>query len=213
MGCRVGGADRHVTIAVVTTPADDRIGSRTGAGLAATLLADARTAAASRGERHEFGSALDAAYQMTRLAVVSDAFLGQALWRVAAALRRRRVPVLPVFLRRLAIASAAIYIDDRAVVSPGVYIAHGQVVVEGPAVIHTGVVLFPGVTVAALDDGEGAPVIGRYVRLGSGSRVLGSIEIGARAQIGAGSVVLEDVPAGATAVGLPARIVGGDRRG
>jgi serine O-acetyltransferase len=175
---------------------------RTGIGV--VLLADARATAAFRGERHEFRSRLDAAGQMARLALVSDGFLGQALYRLGAALRRRGVPVLPVVLRRLAIATAAIYIDDRATVRPGVYLVHGQVVVDGPVEIGPGVAISPAVTVAAAE-GERL-VIGRGVSLGTGSRVLGSVTVGAGARIGAGAVVLEDVPAGATAAGVPARI-------
>ncbi len=45
------------------------------------LLADARITAHYRGERHEFRSRADAARQMLRLALVSDAFLAQALYR------------------------------------------------------------------------------------------------------------------------------------
>ena len=39
------------------------------------LLADARITARYRGERHEFRSRADAALQMLRLALVSDAYL------------------------------------------------------------------------------------------------------------------------------------------
>ncbi len=182
------------------------------APLGPSLLADARATAAFRGERHEFRSRLDAALQMARLALVSDAFGGQALYRLGSTLRRRRIPLLPALLRRLAIAGAAIYIDERALVHPGLYVVHGQIVIEGPAVIHPRVVIAPAVTVGMGDDGR-APVIGPGVSLGTGARVLGGVTIGARARIGAGSVVLEDVPAGATAVGIPARITPGLRPG
>lgn len=181
-------------------------------GLAATLRADASAAAAFRGERHEFRSCLDALGQMLRLAAVSDAFLGQAFYRLGSALRRRRVPVLPVILRRLAIASAAIYIDERAIFHPGVYVVHGQVVVEGAVVVHPGVAISPAVTIAA-EGPEDRIVIGRGVSLGTGSRVLGTVTVGARARIGAGAVVLEDVPEGATATGIPALAEGGSRPG
>jgi serine O-acetyltransferase len=177
-------------------------------GLRAAVLADARCTAAFRGERHEFGSSLDAALQILRLIAVSDAFLAQTLYRAKAALLARRVPVLPRLLHRLSIHLAGIYIGERAHVHPGIYIVHGQVVIAGPAVIHPGVVISPAVTIAGDGDGR-APTIGRSVSLGSGSRVLGAVRIGARARIGANAVVLGDVPEGATAVGIPARIEGG----
>ena len=57
------------------------------------LFADARVAAAFRGERHEFRSRLDAARAVVRLAWVSDAFLAQAFYRLKARLQARGVPV------------------------------------------------------------------------------------------------------------------------
>ena len=181
-------------------------------GLIAALLADARATAAFRGERHEFHSRLDAAWQLLRLAVVSDAYLAQALYRLRVAARGRRLPVLPVLLRRLTIVSAGLYVDDRAVIHPGVYVVHGQVVVDGPVEVHPGTVIAPAVTLSA-GGSDGRLVIGPGTSVGTGARVLGAVRVGARARIGAGSVVLEDVPAGATAVGVPARVTPGPAAG
>ena len=50
--------------------------------------------------------------------------------------------------------------------------------------------------------------IGAGAWLGAGAKVLDGVEIGANAIIGAGAVVRDSVPAKATAVGIPARIVG-----
>lgn len=180
--------------------------------LRTAVLADARYTALRRGERHEFDSTVDAALQIVRLAFVSDAFLGQALYRAKASLQRRRVPVLPRVLHRLAIALAGIYIGDQAVVHPGIYVVHGQVVVEGPVEIYPGAVISPAVTIGGAGDGPG-PTIGPGVSLGTGSRVLGNVTVGARARIGANAVVLADVPEGATAVGVPARIGSGAASG
>ncbi len=100
------------------------------------LVADARVTARYRGERHEFRSRLDAVAQMLRLAFVSDAFLGQALYRVKASLQALGVPLLPRIAHRLAMSSAQISIGDPVIVAPGVYIIHGQVVVDGLVEIH-----------------------------------------------------------------------------
>ena len=51
-------------------------------------------------------------------------------------------------------------------------------------------------------------VVGAGAWLGAGVKVLDGVRIGDRAIIGAGAVVRSDVPAGATAVGVPARVVG-----
>jgi carbonic anhydrase/acetyltransferase-like protein (isoleucine patch superfamily) len=46
------------------------------------------------------------------------------------------------------------------------------------------------------------------VLIGAGSMLLGNISVGNSAKIGAGSVLLRDIPSFATAVGVPARIIG-----
>jgi acetyltransferase-like isoleucine patch superfamily enzyme len=50
--------------------------------------------------------------------------------------------------------------------------------------------------------------VGAGAWLGAGVKVLDGVHIGDRAVIGAGAVVRADVPDGATAVGVPARVVG-----
>lgn len=53
--------------------------------------------------------------------------------------------------------------------------------------------------------------VGEGAWLGAGAKILDGVEIGSHAIVGAGAVVRESVPPQATAVGVPARIVG--RRG
>ena len=57
------------------------------------------------------------------------------------------------------------------------------------------------------DMGTKGPTIGAYTRVGTGSKVIGSITVGERAVIGAGAVVINDVPEAATVVGVPAKVV------
>jgi serine O-acetyltransferase len=52
------------------------------------------------------------------------------------------------------------------------------------------------------------PKIAGHVDIGAGAKLLGGIVVGEHAKIGANAVVLTDVPPSATAVGVPARIVG-----
>jgi serine O-acetyltransferase len=170
------------------------------------VLADAKVTAALRGERHAFRSRLDACGQIARLAWVSDAFLGQVFYRAKAGLQRIGIPVLPRIFQRFAIAVAGIYIGDPVIMHPGVYIVHGQVVIDGICEVHENVVISPAVTVGLRGAWYG-PTIGPGVSLGTGSRVLGRVTVGARASVGANAVVIEDVPAGASAVGVPARII------
>jgi acetyltransferase-like isoleucine patch superfamily enzyme len=50
--------------------------------------------------------------------------------------------------------------------------------------------------------------VGEGAWIGAGAAVLDGVTIGDRAIVGAGAVVRGDVPAGATAVGVPARVLG-----
>jgi serine O-acetyltransferase len=175
--------------------------------LVAAIVADARITAAHRGERFEFRSTVDALLQALRLALVTDAFLAQCLYRMKAATQRLGIPMLPRLLHRIAITSAQVSIGDPVIVEAGVYVIHGQVVIDGYTEIGTGTTLGPFVTIGLLSGNYTGPVIGRHVSIGTGAKVLGPVRIGNNARIGANSVVLQDVPDGATAVGAPARIV------
>jgi serine O-acetyltransferase len=170
------------------------------------LLADARITADFRGERHEFNSSADAARQMLRLTIVSDAYLAQALYRLKASLQRRGVPLLPRLAHRLAMVVAQVSIGDPVVVAPGVYLIHGQVVIDGVIEIQEGVVIAPFVTIGLRAGDVRGATIEQGVNIGTGAKVIGPVRIGAGATIGANAVVLDDVPAGATVVGAPARV-------
>jgi serine O-acetyltransferase len=176
-------------------------------GLREALLADARITAKHRGERHRFRSRPDAVAQAMRLMWVSDAFLAQALYRLKARLQALRVPVLPRLAHRLAMAIAQVSIGDPVVVHPGVYIVHGQVVLDGIVEVHSGTVIAPWVTVGLRPGSFVGPTIGPNVRIGTGAKLLGPIEVGSGAQIGANAVVVDDVQADTTVVGIPARAV------
>jgi serine O-acetyltransferase len=169
------------------------------------LVADARTTALHRGERFEFRSRLDTAIQIARLAWVSDAFLGQVLYRCKARLQALGVPILPRLAHRLAMITAQISIGDPVVVGPGVYIVHGQVVADGLVEIGSGTVISPWVTIGLRAGQVQGPVIEDDVHIGTGAKVIGPVRIGAGARVGANAVVVADVPAGATVVGAPAR--------
>jgi serine O-acetyltransferase len=169
------------------------------------LVADAKATAGYRGERQEFTSRADTAAQMLRLALVSDAYLGQALYRLKASLQARRVPLLPRIAHRLAMLVAQISIGDPVVVHPGVYVIHGQIVIDGMVQIGPGVTIAPFVTIGLRAGIPQGATIERDVQIGTGAKVIGPVRIGAGATIGANAVVVDDVPAGATVVGAPAR--------
>ncbi len=171
------------------------------------LLADARIAAAFRGERHEFRSKLDGVLQALRLMLQADAFLALAAYRAEARLRALGVPVLPWIFHRISMVSAQVSIADTVLVHPGVFIPYGQVVIFGMAEIEPMVTLSPWVTVGPIAGGIVGPKIRARAQIGTGAKVLGEIEVGTNARIGTNAVVLDDVPPDTTVVGMPAEPV------
>ncbi|CAM6113975.1 unnamed protein product [Calypogeia fissa] len=103
-------------------------------------------------------------------------------------------------------------IHPAAVVGSGILFDHATGVVVGEtAVIGNNVSILHHVTLGGTGKtvGDRHPKIGDGVLIGAGATLLGPITVGEGAKIGAGSVVLTDIPPHTTAVGNPARLVGG----
>ncbi|CAI9303491.1 unnamed protein product [Lactuca saligna] len=106
----------------------------------------------------------------------------------------------------------AVDIHPAAKIGRGIMLDHATGVVIGEtAVVGNNVSILHNVTLGGTgkSNGDRHPKIGDGVLIGAGSCVLGNIRIGDWAKIGAGSVVLKDVPARTTAVGNPAKLIGG----
>lgn len=175
---------------------------------ATAIAADARMAAARRGERHTHRSSLDTAVQVVRLALVTDAFGAQCCYRAKAALQARGVPFVPRLLHRAAVVRGQISIGDPVVVEAGVYLPHGQVVIDGLTRIGAGAVIGPFVTIGLRSGDVRGPDIGARAHIGSGAQVIGPVRVGAGAVVGSGAVVVSDVAPGVTVAGAPARPIG-----
>ncbi len=130
--------------------------------------------------------------------------------RMAHALAKAGIPILPAICRRWAIGACGIDILPRAEIGGGCIVAHGiGLVIGGRTVIGEDCTLLHGVTLGEARFTElDCPRLGNRVTVGAGAIVLGKIEIGDDAMIGAGSVVLADAAAGTTVAGVPARVVG-----
>jgi serine O-acetyltransferase len=171
------------------------------------VLEDARVTAAYRTERHKFTGRWDAIGQAVRLASVSDAYLGQVLYRAKASLQAAGIPGLPRIAHRLAMTVAQVCIGDPVVVGPGLYLPHGQIVIDGVVEIGPNVTIRPWVTIGLKDGNFNGATIDQNVRIGTGAKIIGPVHIGEGAHIGANAVVLRDVPAHAVAVGVPAQVI------
>jgi len=131
------------------------------------------------------------------------------LYRVARALERLYIPVVPRLVMSVARTLTGVEIHPAATIGRGLFIDHGTGVVIGEtAVLGNNVTLFQGVTLGGTgkERGKRHPTIGDNVVIGAGAKVLGNIQIGSDSIIGANAVVIRDVPEHSTVVGVPGRI-------
>src|SRR5437588_9892853 len=135
--------------------------------------------------------------------------------RVAHALHRAGVPLLPRLLAAVARSVTGIEIHPAAAIGCGLFIDHGMGVVIGEtAEVGDNVTLYQGVTLGGTGfaTGKRHPTVEDNVTIGSGAKLLGPIVVGHGSKIGANSVVIHDVPANSTVVGNPGHPVRVDGR-
>ncbi|OJV63255.1 MAG: serine O-acetyltransferase [Clostridiales bacterium 38-18] len=116
------------------------------------------------------------------------------------------------FVSQLSRFFTGIEIHPGATIGKALFIDHGTGVVIGEtAIVGDYVTIYQGVTLGGTgkDTGKRHPTIGNRVTIGAGAKILGPIHIAAGTKIGAGSVVLTDTKTESTAVGIPARVIGG----
>ncbi len=143
--------------------------------------------------------------------IMFNSGLHAVLWyRVAHALHRMKVPIIPTALMTCVRLICDIEIHHAAKLGPGFFIDHGSGVVIGEtSEAGADCLLYQGATLGGTgkEKGKRHPTLGDGVVVGAGAKILGAITIGDYAKIGANAVVLRDVPAHASAVGVPARVV------
>jgi serine O-acetyltransferase len=130
--------------------------------------------------------------------------------RVAHALQRAGMPLLPRLIAAVSRAVTGIEIHPAAVIGPGLFIDHGMGVVIGEtARLGQDVTLYQGVTLGGTGfaTGKRHPTVEDNVTIGAGAALLGPITVGHGSKIGAGSVVIHDVPPNCTVVGNPGQPV------
>jgi serine O-acetyltransferase len=126
--------------------------------------------------------------------------------RVAHALYRAGVPLLPRLIAAIARSLTGIEIHPAAEIGPGLFIDHGMGVVIGEtAEIGADVTIYQGVTLGGTGfaTGKRHPTVEDNVTIGSGAKLLGPIRVGHGSKIGANTVVIHDVPPNCTVVGNP----------
>src|SRR5437764_12993264 len=126
--------------------------------------------------------------------------------RVAHALHRAGVPLLPRLIAAFSRSVTGIEIHPAADIGDSFFIDHGMGVVIGEtAEIGDNVTLYQGVTLGGTGfaTGKRHPTVQDNVTVGSGAKLLGPIVVGHGSKVGANSVVIHDVPPNSTVVGNP----------
>src|SRR5262249_30176748 len=132
-----------------------------------------------------------------------------AIHRLAHALWRRRVPLLPALLAKFTRIVYATVLPPGVRLGPGVQLSYSGLgtVIHERAVIGARVVIHAGVGICGRSGLEEVPVIEDDVQIGVGAKVLGPVRVGRGAIIGANAVVIEDVPERAVVGGIPAKVL------
>lgn len=128
-----------------------------------------------------------------------------------------KLKALARFIANISRILTGIEIHPEAKIGKRLFIDHGTGVVIGQtSVIGDDVTIYHGVTLGGVvrktapGETKRHPTLENGAMIGAGAQVLGNVTIGEGAKVGANSVVTESVPAHKTALGIPARIVGGD---
>lgn len=135
-----------------------------------------------------------------------------ALYRISNFLYKHKFYFLARFMSQFARLITGIEIHPGATIGKSLFIDHGMGVVIGEtAIVGDFVTIYQGVTLGGTgkDTGKRHPTVGDRVTIGAGAKILGPIHLAAGTKIGAGSVVLTDTKTESTAVGVPARVIGG----
>lgn len=163
--------------------------------------------------RSDIEAALDrdpAARSAAEVALFYPGFHARLFQRLANALHRRGVPLIPRGIMHVARWATGIEIHPGATIGRRFFIDHGMGVVIGEtAEIGENVMLYQGVTLGGTSTRrvKRHPTLCENVVVGAGAKVIGAVEIGENSRIGAGSVVVTNVPPNATVVGVPGHVV------
>ncbi len=139
-----------------------------------------------------------------------------AVWihRVAHSLWNRDFKLLARLISEFNRFLTGIEIHPGATIGRRLFIDHGMGIVMGETTeIGDDVLIYQGVTLGGTSTRKEKrhPTIEDHVVIGTGAAVIGPVRIGEGSRIGAGAVVVSNAPPHSTLVGIPAKVVEGER--
>jgi serine O-acetyltransferase len=96
-----------------------------------------------------------------------------------------------------------IYTKD---IGPGLFIQHGFSTIISAKKIGKNCWINQQVTIGYSNKAD-APIIGDFVTIHAGAKIIGNVTIGSNSKVGAASVVVRDVPPHCVVVGVPGKVV------
>ncbi|KGQ56858.1 serine O-acetyltransferase [Gallibacterium anatis] len=136
-------------------------------------------------------------------------------YRITHHLWQQQRKALAIYLQNQISVAFDVDIHPAAKIGHGIMLDHATGIVVGEtSVIENDVSILQDVTLGGTgkEVGDRHPKVRKGVMIGAGAKILGNIEVGEYAKIGACSVVLHPVPAYSTVAGVPAKLIGQDKK-
>lgn len=130
-------------------------------------------------------------------------------YRLSNYLYQKGIPVIPKAITYLLRLVFSCYIPASANIGKGLILGYGglSVVLHDRCVIGKHCHIDQSVTIGGTSKKVDVPVLGDFVYVGAGAKILGPVKIGNNVVIGANAVVIQDIPDNSLAVGVPARVI------
>lgn len=119
------------------------------------------------------------------------------------------VPILPKLISYMIRLIFSAWIPYSAQIGKKTVFGYGGlgVVIHGRSIIGAHCHIDQNVTIGGTSKKQGVPILGNFVYVGAGAKIIGPVQIGNNVVIGANAVVLKDVPDGCLVVGVPGRVI------
>ena len=137
-------------------------------------------------------------------------------WRMSVRTRLLRAPLTLIyrFFNKMTQFWFGMKVDYVIIIGRRVKLEHFGGMILGARSIGNDVVIRQNTTfgISSTDDMNAKPIIGDGVDLGAGVVIIGNVTIGENSIVGPNSTVLSDVPPNTIVLGVPAQVVGPNRR-